>query len=131
VEARAADASASVEGGVAAYHFDLTSDLAWLREAYAHNIQSLDNICSPNAGATPSAEDYIRWLTLEVGCLPEVFMSDNENFVSTAIEGVLAMVGEADSIDLESLRAVAIACGADILPGERDVARSRWRPSGY
>jgi hypothetical protein len=89
------------------------------------------SLCSPNAGATPSAEDYIRWLTLEVGCLPEVFMSDNENFVSTAIEGVLAMVGEADSIDLESLRAVAIACRADILPGERDVARSRWRPSGY
>jgi hypothetical protein len=32
-----------------------------------------------------------------------VFASVNENFVSTAIEGVLAMTGGANSVDLESL----------------------------
>jgi hypothetical protein len=51
-------------------------------------------ICSPIPGATPSIEDYILWLTLEVGYLPEVFASVNENFVSAAIEGVLTMPGE-------------------------------------
>jgi hypothetical protein len=80
----------------------LTSDLAHLHKAYEHNIRSFGGICSPIAGATPSA-DYIRWLTSEVGCLTEVFTSVNENFASVSIEGMMTMAEGADSVDLESL----------------------------
>jgi hypothetical protein len=48
-----------------------------LREVYERNIQSLSVICSPIPSATPSIEDYILWLTSEVGYLPEVFASVN------------------------------------------------------
>jgi hypothetical protein len=77
-------------------------------------------------------------MTSKVGCLPEVIASVNENFVSVAIEGVLAMSGAADLVDLESLRRVAASCGIDTLPGVRDVRRTAravtwdwWRSSGY
>jgi hypothetical protein len=42
-----------------------------------------------------------------VACLLEVFASINKNFISAAIEGVLAMTGGADSVDLESLQPAA------------------------
>jgi hypothetical protein len=79
-EACATEASTSVERGVAAYRFDLASNLAHLHETYERNIQSLDGIYSPIASATPSVKDYIRWLTSKVDCLREVFASVNENF---------------------------------------------------
>jgi hypothetical protein len=87
LEARraAAEACTSVEMGFAAYRVDLPSDLTRLCEAYERNIQSLSDICSPITSLTPSAEDYIHWLTSKVGYLPEVFASVNENFVSTAV----------------------------------------------
>jgi hypothetical protein len=73
-----------------------------------------------------------------VGSLPKVFGSANENFVSVAVEGMLAMAGGADSVDLEPLQRVAASCGADILPGAQDVRKIArtvnqdwWRPSGY
>jgi hypothetical protein len=55
-----------------------------------------------------------------VGCLPEVFASINENFVSAAIKGVLVMARGAGLVDLESLRMVVTDRGADILPGAWD-----------
>jgi hypothetical protein len=88
------EAFAFVEKSFVAFWVHLASGLAHLREVYERNIQSLSVICSPIPGATPSIEDYILWLTSEVGYLPEVFASVNENFVSAAIEGVLTMPGE-------------------------------------
>jgi hypothetical protein len=44
---------------------------------------------------------YIRWLSVEVGGLPEMFAGVNENFISTAVEGALVMAGE--SVDLNAL----------------------------
>jgi hypothetical protein len=64
----------------------------------------------------------IRWLTSKVDCLHEVFTSINENFVSERSKVcVLAMAGGADSIDLESLRAVLADCRANIMLDVRDV----------
>jgi hypothetical protein len=69
----------------------LSGDLVPLREAYECNIQSLDGVFSPVPIADPSAEDYICWLKIEADCLPQVFASVNENFISVVIEGLLAM----------------------------------------
>jgi hypothetical protein len=55
----------------------LARDIAPLCEAYECNIQSLDSICSPIPGTSPSAEDYARWLKSKVDCLPQVFTSVN------------------------------------------------------
>jgi hypothetical protein len=84
----------------------------------------------------PSIRDYLRWLTVEVACLPEVFAGVNENFVSAVIEGMLMMAR--DSVDLAALQASAADSGADVLLGERDVQktvriimRSWWRSCGY
>jgi hypothetical protein len=70
----------------------------------------------------PSAVNYIRWLSVEVGHLPKVFVGVNENFISTTVEGALAMVD--DSVDLDAIQDVVAASGADILPVERDVWRA-------
>jgi hypothetical protein len=59
----------------------------------------------------------VRWLTTEVACLPEVFASVNENFISVAVDGVLVMAN--DSINLPMLQASAIDSGLDVRPGER------------
>jgi hypothetical protein len=142
MEARLAAAEAhTVEGSAAAerhlmdFCMKLTGDLAPLCQTYERNIQSLVGICSPIPGAAPSTQDYIRWLTSEMACLPEVFMSINKNFISMAIEGMLAMAGGADSVDLESLHRVAASCGMDILLGAWDARKSAravwWRPSRY
>jgi hypothetical protein len=53
----------------------------------------------------PSVVDYIRWLSVDVTGLPEVFAGVNENFVSAMVEGTPVMAGGS----------------ADILPMEQDV----------
>jgi hypothetical protein len=49
----------------------------------------------------PSSMDYIRWLSVEVTGLPEMFTGRNENFIVDTVEGTLVMAG--DSIDLDAL----------------------------
>jgi hypothetical protein len=66
----------------------------------------------------PSAMDYIRWMSVEVTGLPEMFAGVNENFVSAMVEGTLVMAG--DSIDLAALWTMAADSGADILSVGRD-----------
>jgi hypothetical protein len=46
----------------------------------------------------PSAEDYLRWLSVEFTGLPDMFGGVNENFDTATIEGALVMAG--DSVDL-------------------------------
>jgi hypothetical protein len=48
-----------------------------------------------------TAAYYLRWFSAELSGLPEMFAGVNENFVSTAVEGTLVMVGS--SIDLGAL----------------------------
>jgi hypothetical protein len=80
--------------------------------------------------------DYMRWLAAEVTCLPEVFAGVNENFISTAVEGVLVMAG--GSVDLAAMQASTADSGVDVLPGEQDVWNTAfaitskwWRSFGY
>jgi hypothetical protein len=121
METKLAETKASTAKDTATLEAKLAKmDLAPLREAYECNIQSLDGICSHVLGVVPSAEDYIRWLKSEVGCLPRVFVSVNENFISVVIEGVLAVVGGGSSVDS---RRVAASCGTDVLPGAHDVKK--------
>jgi hypothetical protein len=99
LEARFAVVEGAAEGSVVLekrfgdFCMKLIGDLTPLREVYERNIQSHGGICSPIPSAAPSVKDYIPWLTSEVVCLPEVFVivSVNENFISVAIEGLLAM----------------------------------------
>jgi hypothetical protein len=98
------DDVAVVEKCLIDFRAELTEDLVGLHEAYECNIQSLGGICVRSSIATPSVEDYVRWLTSEVGYLPEVFTSVNENFVSAAIEGVLLMAKETNFVDLDALQ---------------------------
>jgi hypothetical protein len=63
-------------------------------------------------GADSLAEDNIRWMKTEVDCLPQVFASVNKNFISVAIEYLLAMAR------------VAANCRVDILLGVQDVKRA-------
>jgi hypothetical protein len=91
MEARAAESSVTADKHFEDFYAKLSSDLAPLRKAYEHDIQSLSGICSSVPDIDPSVEDYICWLTSEVDYLPEVFMSVNENFISVAIKGMLPM----------------------------------------
>jgi hypothetical protein len=68
-EARVVDDLAAVEKSLVDFRTELTEDLAGLCEVYECNIQCLNGICSPIPDGTPSAKDYVRWLTSEVGCL--------------------------------------------------------------
>jgi hypothetical protein len=65
---------------------------------------------------------YIRWLSVEVGGLPEMFAGVNENFISTAVEGALVMAGE--SVDLNALQDTAAVNEPNILPTDQDVWRA-------
>jgi hypothetical protein len=75
VEARDVDDAAATEKHLVDFRTELTEDLAGLCETYERNIQCLDGICSPHLEATPPLEDCIHWMTSEVGCLPEVFVT--------------------------------------------------------
>jgi hypothetical protein len=119
-EARAVDDAAAAEKCLVDFRAKLTKGIVGLHKAYERNIQRLGGICTPSSNATPSVQDYVCWLTSEVGYLPGVFTSVNENFISTAIEGVLKMPDETGSIDPDALQTSAAESGADVLPGSRD-----------
>jgi hypothetical protein len=89
---------------------------------YVRNIRSIGGLCSSMPEGDPSVVDYICWLLVEVGDLPKVFAGVNENFVSAAVEGALAMAG--DSVDLDTIQDAATVSDADILPTEKDVQRA-------
>jgi hypothetical protein len=63
-----------------------------------HNVQTIGGLCSQMPTGEPSAEDYLRWLSMEVIGLPDMFSGVNENFATTVIEGALTMAR--DSADL-------------------------------
>jgi hypothetical protein len=90
------------------FEAELIRDLAGLQKLYTHNIRS-----TPMSEGDPSVVDYIRWLSMEVGGLPEMFASVNKNFISAAVEGALVMDDE--SVELNTLQDAAAVSGADIL----------------
>jgi hypothetical protein len=113
---RIVDEAATGENRLVDFETELIKDLTDLHVAYERNIQSIGGLCSLTSQGEPSIDDYMHWPAAEVACLPEVFASVNENFVSAAIEGVLMMPG--DSVDLAALQASAADSGADVLPVE-------------
>jgi hypothetical protein len=121
IEARTVDDAATAEKCHVSFRAEITKDLAGLHNAYEHNIQSLGGIYTPSSNGTPSVEDCIWWLTVEVGYLPGVLTSINENFISTVIEGVLVMAKEIGSGDLDALHTSTAESGADVLPRLRVV----------
>jgi hypothetical protein len=98
------------------FEAELIRDLAGLQKLYTRNIRSIGDLCSPMSEGNPSVADYIRWLSMEVGGLPEMFASVNKNFISAAVEGALVIDGE--SVKLNALQDAAGVSGADILPVE-------------
>jgi hypothetical protein len=56
----------------------------------------------------------LNWLSEEESGLPVVFSGVNENLVTAAIDGALALVG--DSIDLEVVQTGTSETSTDILP---------------
>jgi hypothetical protein len=135
-EAHTVDVAATGEKCLSDFQNELIRDLAELHALYECNVQSIGGLCSLMLEGEASVMDYIRWLSIEVTGLPEVFAGVNENFVSTVVEGTLAMAG--GSVDLSALKASAADSGADILPVERDVRRAMhavsrkwWRSFGY
>jgi hypothetical protein len=103
---------------------------------YVRNVQTIGVLCSEMPVGEPSTEDCLRWLSMKVSGLPDMFHGVNENFAIAAIEGVLAMAR--DSVDLGALQVVAAESGAGILLAEHDVRRvarvvpkSWWRSFSY
>jgi hypothetical protein len=118
------------------FEVELLRDLTELWELYVRNIRTIGGLCSPMPEGDPSAMDYIRWFSVEVGDLPKVFAGVSENFIYIAVEGALTMAG--DSVDLDAIQDATASSGANILPMERDVwraaravAKNWWRSFGY
>jgi hypothetical protein len=49
-------------------------------------------MCSLLPEGKLSAMDYLRWLSVEMSGLPNMFVGVNENFISAMVEGTLMMV---------------------------------------
>jgi hypothetical protein len=121
-EAHSVNVAASSEKRFRDFEDELIQDLAELRALYEHNAQTIGGLCSPLPEGEPSATDYLRWLSLEISGLPNMFGGVNENFVTAAVEGALMMAR--DSVDLDALQSTATESGADVLPIEHDVRRA-------
>jgi hypothetical protein len=52
------------------FEAELIRDLVGLRKLYSRNVQSFRGMCLLMSEGDPSAADYIRWLSTEVGGLP-------------------------------------------------------------
>jgi hypothetical protein len=135
-KSHAMDDVASTEKRLVGFEAKLTQDLANLCEVYERNIESIDNLCSPILDNDPSVDGYLRWFTVEVASLPEVFSVINDNFILAAVEDGLIMAG--DSVDLTALQATTTVSGADILPGgqeiqktARAITRRWWHAFGF
>jgi hypothetical protein len=121
-EAHNMEAAATNKKCLSDFEGELIEDLPGLRALYERNIQSIGGLCSLMPKSEPSVMDYIRWLSVEVIVLLEVFAGVNEKIIFAAVEGTFVLVG--DSIDLAALQTVAADSGADILPIEQEVSRA-------
>jgi hypothetical protein len=118
-EAHVVDVDSIGEKRFGDFEKEFLKDLAELCTFYECNVQSIGSLFSPMPEGEPSVADYIRWLSIEVTCLPEVFAGINENFISTMLDGTLVMAR--GSVNLAALQASATDSSADILLAERDV----------
>jgi hypothetical protein len=118
-EVHSVDVAADGEKRLKGFERELVNGLEKLHALYVHNVQSIGGLCSPMAEGEPSATDYLRWLSIELTSLLQMFADVNENFISTAVEGTLVMARS--SIDLGALQTVVVDSGADILLTEKDV----------
>jgi hypothetical protein len=118
-EAHAKDVAAASERHLSDFESELIRDLAELRAFYESNIQSIGGMCSSMPEGEASVMGYIRWLSMEVSDLSDVFTSVNKNFASAIVDDTLAMAG--GSVNLATLQASAADSGTYILTMERDV----------
>jgi hypothetical protein len=91
---------------------------------YECSVNSLGGICEPIGDGAPLTNNYLCWLKSEVDALPEVFTSVNENFMCTALEGILQMLRGENSIDFEALQRVASGCGTTVFPTAHEVKKT-------
>jgi hypothetical protein len=89
---------------------------------YVRNVETIGDLCSQMPVGEPSAEDYLRWLSMEITGLPDMFSGVNEKFATATIEGDLAIAR--DSVDFDGVRRMAATSGADILPDAHDAWRA-------
>jgi chromosome segregation ATPase len=97
-EAHNMEVAAVSEKHLSDFKGELIEDLVGLHTLYECSIQSIGGLCLSMPKSEPSVMDYIRWLSLEVTGLPEVFAGVNKNFISAMVEGTLVMAE--DSVDL-------------------------------
>jgi hypothetical protein len=133
-EAHNAEVGAASDKRLSDFEAELIRDLAGLWKLYSHNIQSIRGMCLLMSEGDPSTADYIRWLSMEVGGLPEMFAGVNENFISVVVEGALIMARE--SANLNALQDVVAVSRADIMPVDvrraaRVVTKKWWCSFGY
>jgi hypothetical protein len=102
---------------------DIEGDLVWELEKLhgldVDNVWTIGALCLSALTEEPSTGDYLRWLSEEISCLPNMFSGSNENFATAAIDGALAMAR--DSSDLNVVRDAAAESGVNILHAGSDV----------
>jgi hypothetical protein len=110
----------------------------FLREAYKRIVNNIGGLCAPIGDEASSVDDFLCWFESEVVALPEIFAGANENFMSIALEGVLHMAKQQDSVDLDALQMVASVCRTTVFLAPREVKKTLrritkdwWRPFGY
>jgi hypothetical protein len=76
-KSRVLDEAATGEKRIVNFKMELVKDREELSMVYEHNVQSIGGLCSPMREGVPTVVDYVRWLTVEVTSLLEVFSSVN------------------------------------------------------
>jgi hypothetical protein len=97
VKAHIIDVASAGEKRLREFKGGLVQKLGELHGLYSGNIRIIGGLYSLMTTEEPSVEDYLHWLSDEISSLPNMFSGVNENFVTAAVEGALAMAS--DSID--------------------------------
>jgi hypothetical protein len=97
VKAHIIDVASAGEKRLREFEGGLVQKLGELHGLYSGNIRIIGGLYSLMTTEEPSVEDYLHWLSDEISSLPNMFSGVNENFVTAAVEGALAMAS--DSID--------------------------------
>jgi hypothetical protein len=114
-------------------------DMISLHEAYERVVSGIGGLYVPINGAASSADDFFCWFESEVALLLEIFVRASENFVSIALEGILQMVKEQNTVDFNVLKLVTSTCRMTLFmsgPHEvkrmvRNIITDWWRPFGF
>jgi hypothetical protein len=139
VERTAAKNAAAAGQRYDAYCAKVKKGMASPRVAYELAVNGIGGLCLPIKDAASSSDDFFRLFESEVASLPEIFVGANENFVSIALEGVLHIVKQQNSVHFDMLQTVASTCEKAVfmsVPREVKKATQRmikewWRQHGF